>query len=342
MSGVQKIEVTPDEDGMRVDRWFKNRFPSLNHGQLQKILRKGDIRVDSKRVKANGRLEAGQTVRVPPINDENPARQRDNKRPPREMTLEDGEWIRSLIIYQDEHVIALNKPAGMAVQGGTGTRRHIDGMLEGLKFKKEKKPKLVHRIDKDTSGVLLLARDRKAAQELTRSFATRETLKLYWAVVVGCPRPEKGIVDMKIAKLPGPKGERMVADDEEGKKAQTIYRVLDKAGQKAAWLAMEPLTGRTHQLRVHAADALETPIIGDGKYGGEEAFFGGDNIAKGLHLHARKINIPHPVTGKPLEITAPLPEMMETTLAFLGMKAEKEFDLFSDEIDEAQFHNRDR
>ena len=253
---------------------------------------------------------------------------------PKQMTLEDGEWIRSLVIYQDDHVIAINKPSGIAVQGGTGTTRHIDGLLEGLKFKKKDKPRLVHRLDKDTSGVLLLARDRKTATELTRSFAARDTLKLYWAVVVGTPRPDKGIIDMKIAKLPGQKGERMVEDEEEGKFAQTIYRVLDQAGQQASWLAMEPLTGRTHQLRVHAADALNTPVIGDGKYGGAEAYLGGDNISQDLHLHARMINIPHPASGKPLEIKAEMPDHMRETLSFLGMRPEADYDLFSDQIEE--------
>lgn len=333
MSGVQTVEVSEDEDGMRLDRWFKNRFPTLGHGKLQKILRKGEVRLDGKRCKANARIETGQMVRIPPISEENPADRRDRlKRPPRAMTLEDAEWIQSLIVYQDDQIIALNKPVGFAVQGGTKTRRHLDGMLDGLKFKKPERPRLVHRLDKDTSGILLLARDRNTARELTALFKTRETHKLYWALVIGVPRPDKGIVDASLAKLPGPKGERMVVDEAEGKRAQTIYRVLNRAGQRASLLAMEPLTGRTHQLRVHAADVLETPIVGDGKYGGAEAFIEGDNISDQVHLHARAINFPHPKTGKQITIRADLPEHIEASLKFLGMPPEDDYDLFSDEV----------
>lgn len=315
MSGVQTLLVAADEADMRLDRWFKRRFPQLSHGRLEKWLRTGQVRVDGKRVKAGQRLEAGQTVRVPPLGDE--------KVPPpaqsKAMRISDTDRmeLEGRVLHRDDLVLVLDKPAGLAVQGGTNTDKHLDGMLDLLRFGAAERPRLVHRLDRDTSGVLVLARTAKAAAKLTEAFRSKEARKLYWALVVGVPQIPEGRIDLRLAKLPGRAGEKVGVDEDEGKRAITLYRIVDRAGRRAAWLAMEPLTGRTHQLRVHAAEALGTPIHGDGKYGGKEAFLEAPGLSRKLHLHARAIRIPHP-TGGLLEVTAPLPEHMRRTWDFLG------------------------
>lgn len=328
MTGVQTLTVEENEADLRLDRWFKQRFPNVTHGRLQKLLRTGQIRVDGGRVKSSTRLQLGQTVRIPPLGDavkEKPKR----KRPAAGPSKEDAEAIQAWVLHRDKHIIVLNKPAGLAVQGGSGTKRHIDGMLDALRFDAEERPRLVHRLDRDTSGVLLVARTAKAARVMGESFKSKQTRKLYWGLVVGVPRPSHGVIDMPLAKLPGKRGERMVADDDEGKRAVSVYRVLETAGRKVAWLAIEPITGRTHQIRVHVADGLETPILGDGKYGGQEAFLEGDGIARQVHLHARSVRVPHPAGGF-LEVSAPMPEHMERTCRTLGLIADEEYDQFSD------------
>ena len=327
MSGVRTVDVTPDDDGIRLDRWFKRHFPHVTQARLQKWLRTGQVRVDGGRAKAGHRLAAGQTVRVPPLGaGENPPPP--PPRPP--VPKADAEALVAAVLHCDDQVLAINKAPGLAVQGGTGTVLHVDAMLDALRFGSDQRPRLVHRLDKDTSGVLLLARTAAAAKALTAAFRAKTARKVYWAAVVGVPRPAAGRIDLALAKQPGRQGERVTADPKSGKRAITLYRIIERAGNRAAWLYMEPLTGRTHQLRAHAA-ALGTPILGDGKYGGSDAHFPGHEVSSRMHLHARAIRIPHPAGGV-LEVVAPLPEHMVATWGFLGFH-EKEANLF-EEIDE--------
>ncbi len=325
MSPVQTIRVSGDEAGMRLDRWFKRHYPGLGHGRLQKLLRTGQVRVEGKRVKSGARLDEGQAIRVPPLDissTKTPAKAGKSKP---FVSKADARDIQARVLYKDKDIIAINKPPGLAVQGGSGLHRHLDAMTEALRFGAKEKPRLVHRLDKDTSGVLVLARNAASARELTRAFRLKTIRKLYWAVLAGVPRPSEGVIDLALAKLPGPRGERVVTGARQGKKALTPYRVLDRAGGRASWVAFEPLTGRTHQLRVHAM-ALGTPILGDGKYGGPEAFIDGGDIAARLHLHARAIRIPGP--GGEIDITAPLPDHMLETFKALGFDDRQGNDFF--------------
>jgi 23S rRNA pseudouridine955/2504/2580 synthase len=317
MSRVQHLVVTKDEAEQRLDRWFKAHIPGLTHGQLEKFLRKGDIRVDKKRVKANTRLEEGQTVRVPPLPDEVflPLQTNYASKAKVEEKLSDRDVaeIRKMILHMDDAMIILNKPPGLPVQGGSGQYRHIDGLLAGLQFDYPEKPRLVHRLDKDTSGVLVVGRTRLAAKHLAEAFKRRATRKIYWALSAGVPRPKEATISYNLAKIVTANGEKVVVD-KDGQKAITDYSVVAVAGQRAAWLALKPLTGRTHQLRVHCA-ALETPIVGDGKYGGPEAFLDGA-ISKKMHLHAREITISHPDGGE-VTVVAPLASHMAETWKLL-------------------------
>jgi 23S rRNA pseudouridine955/2504/2580 synthase len=334
MSGVRTMTVTADEADLRLDRWFRRHYPALGHGRLEKLLRTGQVRVDGKRAKAALRLETGMEVRVPPLGEqaEAPAAKPAPK-PTVKISESEVRDLQAAVLYRDKDVIALNKPAGLAVQGGTGTDKHLDAMLDALRFDAAERPRLVHRLDRDTSGVLLLARSAIAARWLAEAFRTRETRKVYWALVVGVPKIRQGKVDLSLAKLPGRGGERMVADEAEGKRAVTYYTVMEAAGKKAAWLAMMPLTGRTHQLRAHAA-ALGTPILGDGKYGGQAAFFekdsGTGSAGRRLHLHARELTIPRPGNKGSLHVVAPLPPHMRETWAFFGMNADDRRDPFAE------------
>jgi 23S rRNA pseudouridine955/2504/2580 synthase len=312
MTGVQLLPVAPEDAGTRLDRWFHRLFPQITQGQIQKLLRTGQIRVDGKRAEANARLAGGETIRVPPLPDAKP------RAAERRISQEDEAFLRPLILYRDEWVIALNKPAGLAVQGGTGQERHLDGMLDALATVGER-PRLVHRLDKDTSGVLLLACTREAAQRLTASFRTRETRKYYWAVTIGVPKPHQGRIDAALAKLPGKRGERMEIDEEDGREAVTLYQVVDHA-VKAAWVALWPLTGRTHQLRAHL-EALGTPIIGDHKYDARTSEISIGDLSPRLHLHARRLILPHPGGKGLLDVTAPLPDDLKTTWKYFGFAA---------------------
>ena len=330
MTGVQTLTVGADEGDQRLDRWFRRHFPHVSQGRIEKMCRKGEIRVDGARVKAASRVEAGQRVRIPPLPDDAP--------PPKVKTSvsdSDAAMIRNSVIYRDDYIIALNKPAGLPTQGGSKQTRHVDGLAEALKFGLDEKPRLVHRLDKDTSGILLLARTRSIANALTAAFRDRDTRKIYWAAVAGTPSPRMGTIRYGLVKAPGHgakgEGEKMLAvhprdiDATEGaKRAITDYAVLSSLGTRAAWVALVPVTGRTHQLRVHMAE-IGHPIVGDGKYGGSGqenlgdgwgAQLGGE-ISRKLHLHARSLTLTHPVTGKLLTLTAPLPEHMERTWKML-------------------------
>lgn len=331
MSQVQIITVGPGDSDQRLDRWLKRLFPHLAQGRIEKMCRKGELRVDGGRVKASTRLATGQEVRIPPL----PTPGEVESRPKPTVSDKDAAMMKSLVLYKDDHIIALNKPPGLPTQGGSKQVRHVDGLAEALTFGFDDKPRLVHRLDKDTSGVLLLARTRAVASALTEAFRARETRKIYWAAVAGVPFPQMGTIKFGLVKAPGHgaggENEKMravhpkdVATTEGAKHATTDYAVLSALAKRAAWVAMVPITGRTHQLRAHMAE-LGHPIIGDGKYGGPGqenlgdgwgAMLGG-GISRKLHLHARSISLKHPVTGARLTITAPLPEHMERTWEFL-------------------------
>lgn len=330
MSGVEKITIFSDDDGIRVDRWFKRHYPDLGHGMLSKFLRKGHVRLDGKRVKPADRVAAGQEMRVPPmpVNDGSPrkAAHGEGKKRENKVSAADAKALKAMVLYKDKDIFAINKPAGLPVQGGTGTTRHLDGMLEALQEEGFPKPKLVHRLDKDTSGVLLLARTTKAAAALARAFKSRETKKTYWALIMGMPRYEQGQIDLKMEKLSGSNGERMVVS-ESGKHSTTEFYRVDHAARRATWMALRPVTGRTHQLRLHMAH-LGHPIVGDGKYGGKEAFLTG-SVSKKMHLHARSISVN--LDGSTINITAPLPSHMVETWALLDFDLAKGDRAFEEE-----------
>jgi len=308
MSGVELREVGAEEAELRVDRWFRRHFPDLGHGRLQKLLRTGQIRVDGRRVRADARLGAGQTVRIPPLPEAPPRPAAASASPA------DAARLEPLILYRDDALIVLDKPAGLAVQGGTATARHLDGMLGALASGGER-PRLVHRLDRDTSGVLVVARTARAAAALTRAFREHRVEKLYWAIIVGRPQPASGVIDRPLQKGPGVRGETVTLDDR-GRPARTAYRTVARAGKVATWLALAPLSGRTHQLRVHCA-AMGTPILGDGKYGGARARLAG--APGGLMLHARALRLPHP-DGGTATFTAPLPGAMRAAFDWLGFE----------------------
>jgi 23S rRNA pseudouridine955/2504/2580 synthase len=332
MSGVQMLTVAADDADQRLDRWFKRQFPQISQGRLEKMCRKGEIRVDGGRVKASTRLVAGQSVRVPPL----PDAAAPPPAPRAKVSEADTRMIQGCVLYKDDHVIALNKPAGLPTQGGSGQTRHVDGLAEALKFGFEEKPRLVHRLDKDTSGVLLLARTRLAAKALTAAMRHKETRKIYWALVAGVPTPYLGQVRYGLVKAPGRgrggEGEKMIAvhpreveDTPGAKRAHTLYATLYRVGARASWVALEPITGRTHQLRAHMAE-IGHPIVGDGKYGGSGQENLGDGwgaqlggiISKKLHLHARMMRFEHPETRKEITVTAPLPDHMAQSWETFG------------------------
>ncbi len=309
MSGPRVELVQADDDGTRVDRWFLRKFPGLKHGHLQKLMRTGQVRVDGKRVKGSSRLETGQSVRIPPMDLEHTISDPQNID---YVSPSDREWIQSLILHADNEIIALNKPPGIAVQGGSGITRHIDGLLAGLVPVGAEKPKLVHRLDRDTSGVLLVALKTGVARRIGEIFRGREAIKTYWALVAGVPRDLHGCVQSNLIKQADSGGhEKIMSSDGPGKPAVTQYRVIDTAAKRAAWLALQPKSGRTHQLRVHCAE-LGTPIVGDRKYGGSRSIVRGLPNTQHLHLHARSITLPHP-SGVDLKVVAPMSEVMEST-----------------------------
>jgi 23S rRNA pseudouridine955/2504/2580 synthase len=324
---VVTLRVTPDEAGLRVDRWFKRHFPELPHGRLEKLLRTGQVRVGGGRAKAADRLETGVEVRVPPLG---PAPDRATRPKPPAIEPEEAKALQAAVLHKDASVIVLNKPPGLAVQGGSGLDVHLDAMLDALRFEAEERPRLVHRLDRDTSGVLVLGRTAKAAAKLAAAFRGRDARKLYWALVVGVPHPLEGKIDLSLVKH-GPRGgEKMRpveedGDEDDAKRAITLFSTIEMAAQKAAWLVLMPLTGRTHQLRAHCT-AIGTPIVGDGKYGGADAFLTG-GVSRKLHLHARAIEMPHP-DGGTLKVRAPLARHMAETWAMFGFDPDDRSDPF--------------
>ena len=312
---VRQFTVAPDDDGIRLDRWFKRHLPQIGFGMVSKWARTGQVRVDGKRAKPEDRLAAGQVLRVPPGGVAAP-----KTRTVKPLTPEHIAEAEAMVIAQTEAALVLNKPPGLATQGGTGTTRHVDGLLDAFAGEDEPRPRLVHRLDKDTSGVLLIARTPGSAAFFSKRFSGRSAKKVYWALVVGVPEISEGVIEAPIAKQPGTGGEKMHVDEENGQPAKTKYRIVDRAGNRAAWLELEPLTGRTHQLRVHCA-AIGHPIVGDGKYGGQDAFLTG-SISRKMHLHARRLIIDAPKDSKgrggKLDVTAELPEHFAATMEQLG------------------------
>jgi len=329
MSAVSHHKVQSFENDWRIDKWFKSNFPALGFGRLSKLIRTGQIRANGKRIKAGFRVEEGMEIRVPPM-DDNPnvnkerRRQNDDRK---NQNRQDIDFMRDMVIYQDNSVIILNKPPGLAVQGGSKITRHVDGLLDCLQGDNPERPKLVHRLDKDTSGLLVIAKSSRAAKSLTESFRNRKTTKIYWALVVGRPERTSGTINAPLDKEPGSRGERMMVADK-GKKAVTDFHVMDSAAREVSWVAFKPVTGRTHQIRVHAA-LLDTPIVGDGKYGGKAAFLDGA-ISKKLHLHARSIDIDHP-DGGILSMRADLPRHMQESWQMFGFDKKDKSDPFDDE-----------
>ena len=311
MSGVRHLDVTPAEDGVRFDRWAKKHFPELNFGALQRLLRTGQFRLDGKRVAASDRVHTGQSVRVPPLDDAPAGPLR------RHVAPGDAKFVRGLVVYQDDDLIVLDKPAGLAVQGGTKTTRHVDGMLDAFGSGDER-PRLVHRLDRDTSGLLVLARNAPVARRLMHAFQGREVRKLYWAIVLGKPERNDGVIDLKLGKSGPPGAERVGPDSLDAKKARTGFRVIARAGRVAAWVGLMPLTGRTHQLRAHCA-AISTPIMGDAKYGGTTP----TGAPAGLMLHARAIELPHPGRKGNLTLEAEPPKGFREGLEFFGLGVER-------------------
>ena len=316
-SAVETRTVSVGEDGMRLDRWFKTHYATLPHSRLEKLLRTGQVRVDGGRAKASTRLAAGQSVRVPPLPDVAPP-----PGPRRALSKGDRAFLAAIALYEDDDLLVLNKPSGIAVQGGTKTTQHIDRLLEGMGDGPETRPRLVHRLDRDTSGVLVIAKRRSVAAKLGRAFQTRSVRKIYWAIVKGVPKPLQGKVEAALVKAAGPDGDRVrkarPGEQDIAQSAVTHYAVVDRAGQAASFVSLKPVTGRQHQLRAHMA-IIGNPILGDEKYDGDRDLPPG--VPRKLQLHARRISFPHPSGEGVVDVTAPLPDHMREAIAAFGFDA---------------------
>ncbi|MCW0199944.1 RluA family pseudouridine synthase [Sphingopyxis sp.] len=308
---IDNAIIAEEDDGIRLDRWFKRHRPGTPHALLARWARSGQLTLDGRKADVSDRIETGQKLVMPTPPVETAARPARKGRP---LTDADVELAESMVIHRDAGALVLNKLPGLATQGGTKTEHHVDGLLDALKYDGPVRPKLVHRLDKDTSGALLIARTPRAAAYFAKSFSNRSARKTYWALVVGVPDIAQGEIDLPLAKQPGSGGEKMHVDDK-GLPSKTRYRIVERAGNSAAWVELQPLTGRTHQLRVHMA-AIGHPIVGDGKYGGKGAFLTGA-ISRKLHLHSRRLRIDHP-DGGAIDITAPVPEHFAASLDALG------------------------
>jgi 23S rRNA pseudouridine955/2504/2580 synthase len=319
---VQTVEVTADEAGMRVDRFLEARFPGLAFSHIQRIIRKGELRVNGRRARAQQRLERGQAVRIPPLRLDEP---RPHNRPANADAATCA-FLRSITLYEDADILVLNKPMGLAVQGGSGTTRHLDGMLEILRDSRGQRPRLVHRLDKDTAGCLLVAKTRFAAAALAKTFRSRSARKVYWALVAGVPKPRQGRISTFLAKEQREEDSvmRIAEHGEAGAShAITYYAVVETAAHALAWLSLKPVTGRTHQLRAHLAH-IRHPIVGDTKYFSKENWQLPGGLQNRLHLLARRIVVPHP-RGGTVDVTAPLPPHMRQSWNLLGLD-EKRYD----------------
>jgi len=315
MPDPRTFTVSDDDDGIRLDRWFKRHLPEVSFNIVSRWARTGQLRIDGGKAAPGDRIEAGQEIRIPSAA-EMPARPARPQARCDALTDDETQFVRDMVIHEDPGAFVLNKPPGLATQGGTKTTQHLDRLLDGLAGESGR-PKLVHRLDKDTSGALLVAKTARSAGHFAKAFSGRTARKVYWAIVVGDVGPNEGVIDAPLAKQPGTGGEKMHISEEHGLPAKTRWRVIDRAGNRAAWVELQPLTGRTHQLRAHMA-AIGHPIVGDAKYGGPEAFLTG-GISRKLHLHARRIRIDAP-DGGAIDVTAELPPHFAESLATLGFE----------------------
>ncbi|MDI1296919.1 MAG: RluA family pseudouridine synthase [bacterium] len=327
---VRQFRVQPDDDGIRLDRWFQRHLPDVGFNIVSRWSRTGQLRVDGARAAPGDRVVEGQMIRVPPAEAKAPAADKPKRERIIDLTPEEIAHAQAMVIHRDAQAIVINKPPGLATQGGTKTDEHVDRLLDGLLFDLDSRPKLVHRLDKDTSGALLLARTSRAAAHFAKAFSSRTARKVYWALVIGVPSISDGMIELPLAKQPGTGGEKMHVDEADGMPARTRYRVIERAGNRAAWVELQPYTGRTHQLRVHLA-AIGHPIVGDGKYGGKESFLSG-SISRKMHLHARRIRVDHPDGGR-VDIMADLPEHFATSILSLGFDFARGDMPLDDEID---------
>lgn len=327
---VRQFRVKADDDGIRLDRWFQRHLPDVGFNLVSRWSRTGQLRVDGARAAPGDRIVEGQTIRVPPAEAKPEAAEKPKRVRVIDLTPDEIAYAQDMVIHRDDQAIVINKPPGLATQGGTKTDEHVDKLLDGLLFDAESRPKLVHRLDKDTSGALLLARTSRSAAHFAKAFSSRTARKVYWALVMGVPSINDGMIELPLAKQPGTGGEKMHVDEEEGLPARTRYRVIERAGNRAAWVELQPYTGRTHQLRVHLA-AIGFPIVGDGKYGGKEAFLSG-TISRKMHLHARRIRVDHPDGGR-VDVTAELPTHFANSLHELGFDLSLGDMPLDDEID---------
>ncbi|WP_311269184.1 RluA family pseudouridine synthase [Sphingobium sp. WCS2017Hpa-17] len=327
---VRQYRVQADDDGIRLDRWFQRHLPDVGFNLVSRWSRTGQLRVDGARAAPGDRIAEGQMIRVPPAEAKPEAAERPKRVRVIDLTPDEIAYVQEMVIHRDEQAIVINKPPGLATQGGTKTDEHVDKLLDGLLFDAESRPKLVHRLDKDTSGALLLARSSRSAAHFAKAFSSRTARKVYWALVIGVPSINDGMIELPLAKQPGTGGEKMHVDEEEGLPARTRYRVIERAGNRAAWVELQPYTGRTHQLRVHLA-AIGFPIVGDGKYGGKDAFLSG-TISRKMHLHARRIRVDHPDGGR-VDVMADLPTHFANSLQELGFDLKLGDMPLDDEID---------
>ena len=311
---VQLVTVLEKDNDIRLDRWFSRHYPDLKHGMLERLIKGKNIKLNKAKTTAGTHVHTGDEIRIPPL-EVNPKTDTPNR-----LSKKDTQMMQRLVLYKDKDMLIINKPAGMAVQGGSKTTRHIDGLLDALRFEANEKPHLVHRLDKETSGVLVLGRSANAAAKLTALFKGRSVHKVYWAIVQGKPTLLSGKIDAPLTK----RTDKVVVDFEHGDNAISLYKVIDSAGKQFSWLALSPLTGRTHQLRVHLADILHTPIFGDDKYGKRSAL-----DTKGLHLHARAIEIKSPATNKVVRVIADLPIHMKNTFTTMGFDEKNQTNPFT-------------
>ncbi len=324
MTGVQSYTVHSDDDGQRLDRWLKKTLERVPYALLQKMVRTGQVRIDGKRAKTDTRLTAGQVIRLPPV--ETRASEFSS------LTFipqkDDEQFLKSITLYDDGEILVLNKPYGLPVQGGPNIKRHIDGMLGVLTNLKGVRPRLVHRLDRDTSGILICARSLKMTQALGKLFENRDIKKIYWAIVSPAPAKKSGDINGAIIKGEGKRKEAVVIDNENGKPSRTSFRLLEQSDKGAALIAFWPRTGRMHQIRVHTADILGSPILGDEKYNGMSPLIDDLGLSGRLHLHAVRIQFPHPSTGKMLDLTAGLPDDLLNSWDKFGFTADYDHDPF--------------
>lgn len=311
-TAARTYTVSDDDDGIRLDRWVKRHLADVSFNMVSRWARLGQLRLDGKPATPGDRIAAGQIIAMPPPEEADRSPRSEPARVP--LTEEEEDYVRSMVIEQTRDAFVLNKPPGLATQGGTKTTQHLDRLLDALADERGNRPKLVHRLDKDTSGVLLVARNARSAAFFSKNFSGRTARKVYWAIINGVPSEEAGLIDLPLAKQPGSGGEKMHVDMANGQNAKTRWRMIDRAGNRAAWVELQPLTGRTHQLRAHLA-AIGHPIVGDAKYGGAEAFLTG-GISRKMHLHARRLRIEAP--DDLIDSTAELPTHFSETLQSLG------------------------